>query len=81
MGDIPVGIYQHYKGNYYTVAYVATHTETKEHFVIYKPVEGNRIWARPLEMFNEDVEVDGVMVPRFRKVRNQDITELLEEEE
>jgi len=35
--------------------------------VIYRPLGGqNDLWARPLRMFLESVEVDGKKVARFR---------------
>ncbi|MEK4427708.1 DUF1653 domain-containing protein [Paenibacillus sp. FSL M7-0802] len=42
--------YKHYKGNYYTIVSMATHTETMDGLVIYKD-KNNNIWARPVEMF------------------------------
>lgn len=60
------GIYRHYKGNLYQVLEVATHSETCEQLVVYRPLYGERaLWVRPLEMFMEEVVVDGVQVPRF----------------
>jgi hypothetical protein len=65
------GIYRHYKGNDYLVLTVARHSETEEALVIYVPLApkgGKQLtpWARPLAMFNEEVEVEGKRVPRFK---------------
>ena len=71
------GIYEHYKSTpngrrYYQVIGFAKHTETKEIFAVYIPLyvipehKGLRLQVRPLDMFMENVEVDGQNVPRFR---------------
>lgn len=66
MNSLRPGIYKHYKGNLYQVMEVATHSETLEKVVVYRPLYGERaLWVRPLAMFTEEVEVNGVMVPRF----------------
>jgi len=63
---IEPGKYRHYKGRDYQVLYVARHTETQEHMVVYRPLYGDGdIWVRPLSMFCEDVIVDGKTMPRF----------------
>jgi len=63
---IKPGIYTHYKGNKYEVIDVATHSETEEQLVIYRTLYGDHdLWARPLSMFIENVEVDGQELPRF----------------
>ena len=63
------GEYEHFKGNRYQVLEIATHSETLEELVIYREVSGeNRIWARPLPMFCDKVQVDGELVDRFRLV-------------
>jgi len=60
------GRYRHYKGNYYEVIGVARHSESEEEMVIYMPLYGNSgLWVRPLDMFNELVEIGGQRVPRF----------------
>ena len=60
------GIYQHYKGPFYRVTEVAQHSETEEALVIYQALYGDKgWWARPLAMFQEIVELDGVKIPRF----------------
>ena len=63
---ITPGTYRHYKGNLYEVIDVARHAETKEQLVVYRALYGARgLWVRPLAMFTEAVEVDGVRRPRF----------------
>lgn len=63
------GIYQHYKGNYYEMLYIARHSETLEPMVVYKALYGDGgIWARPAYMWNETVEHEGQTAPRFRKL-------------
>lgn len=60
------GRYRHYKGNEYTVIDIATHSETLEPMVVYRPEYGERgLWVRPKVMFEEEVEVNGERVPRF----------------
>lgn len=64
-----LGIYRHYKGNEYEVIGVAKHSETLEDYVIYRALYGEGgLWVRPLQMFEEQVAVDGKMVPRFELI-------------
>lgn len=66
---LPTGKYRHYKGNDYEVVGVATHSETREPMVVYRPLYGEMaLWVRPLAMFLENVTVDGKTVPRFAKL-------------
>ncbi len=63
------GIYEHYKGNRYELIGTANHSETLEKMVVYKALYGEGdIWVRPLYMWNEEVEVMGKRVPRFRYI-------------
>ncbi|HEY1037474.1 MAG TPA: DUF1653 domain-containing protein [Candidatus Paceibacterota bacterium] len=79
------GFYVHYKhdpegpvNNYiYEVVGIARNTEEKTFAVLYRPVYQNS-WlppadfqSRPLDMFNEEVEIDGTIMPRFRLVTDQ----------
>jgi hypothetical protein len=74
MSEIKLGKYKHYKGKLYEVIGVAHHSETLEKLVIYKAlykIEGfgkNSFWVRPLDMFLEEVEVNGKSQPRFQFV-------------
>jgi hypothetical protein len=69
--DLKLGRYRHYKGNDYLVIDLACHSETHEWLVVYKRLyerEGPDLWVRPYDMFVEDVEYEGKVVPRFRYI-------------
>lgn len=64
------GIYRHYKGNEYRVYEVATHSETEEALVIYRPLYGQQaLWARPLAMWSDNVQWQGETLARFEYLR------------
>lgn len=68
-----LGLYQHYKGKNYEVIGVSRHSETLEEMVVYKALYENEygkdsLWVRPLKMFLENVSVNGILVPRFKKL-------------
>ena len=66
---LPTGKYRHYKGDDYEVIGVATHSETREPMVVYRPLYGEgALWVRPLAMFVENVTIDGKEVPRFSRL-------------
>lgn len=68
--DIKIGVWRHFKGNEYDVLGVARHSETQEELVVYRARYGTReLWARPVAMFLESVDVDGVRRPRFEYVQ------------
>lgn len=63
------GKYEHYKGKPYRVLAIARHSETLEEMVVYQQLYGEEgVWVRPLGMFQEAVEVDGKVIPRFRHI-------------
>ncbi|MDR7857466.1 DUF1653 domain-containing protein [Tissierella sp.] len=61
--------YRHFKGNEYLVLHIAKHSETLEDMVVYQALYGEfGIWVRPLDMFLEQVERDGIMTNRFEEI-------------
>lgn len=65
------GRYRHYSGKEYRVIGVGKHSETLEDMVFYEALYENelsQLWARPLAMFIEEVKIEGVQMPRFKKV-------------
>lgn len=71
MNNFETGTYQHYKGGKYLVLGIAKHSETLEDLVVYVTLYENDLssmWVRPIEMFTENVVVDGKSAPRFKKI-------------
>lgn len=69
--DLPPGRYRHFKGGEYDVLGVATHSETGEPLVVYRPLYGARgLWVRPLAMFLESVEHRGEVIARFALIES-----------
>ena len=67
--EIPSGKYRHFKGGLYEIVCIAKNSETLEDTVIYRSLtEPEKIWARPLSMWDETVERDGITYKRFTKI-------------
>ncbi len=70
--NLPPGVYQHCSGKLYAVIDTACHSETLEWYVIYKPLYEHKgmpdTWIRPLTMFVEQLTINGVKIPRFKKI-------------
>ncbi len=68
---ITPGIYEHYKGKQYRVIGIGLIEATEEPAVVYEAQYENdksKLWVRPVEDFEMMLEVDGVMVPRFKRI-------------
>ena len=67
MQTVKPGRYRHFKGNEYEVIGIAKHSETLEPIVVYRALYGDtdQLWVRPAAMFQEEIEKDGVRMPRF----------------
>ncbi len=69
MEKVKPGKYKHHKGHICSVIGIAKHSEDpKVLFVIYKHPDENgadQIWARPIEIFLENVETNNYKGPRF----------------
>jgi hypothetical protein len=63
------GSYRHFKNKkLHKVIALAKHSENLEDFVVYEDLYDNplsKTWVRPLSMFTEEVEHEGVKVKRF----------------
>jgi hypothetical protein len=60
------GYYRHYKNLLYQVLGTVRHSESLEPMTLYKALYGEQgMWVRPAAMFNETVEIDGVVQARF----------------
>lgn len=71
---IKPGIWKHSKsGREYRLIGVGKHSETLEDLVLYEALYENelsQLWAKPIAMWEEEVEIDGKKVPRFVFVRD-----------
>ncbi len=66
MKEIKLGKYRHFKGREYEVLHLAKHSETLEIMVVYRALYGEGgVWVRPLKMWEEKVEREGKLYPRF----------------
>ena len=60
------GYYRHYKNLLYQVLGTVRHSESLEPLTLYKALYGEQgLWVRPAAMFNETVDIQGVIQPRF----------------
>lgn len=67
--EIRLGKYRHFKGNFYEVIGIASHSETMEKMVVYRALYGEGgLWVRPASMWNEIVEKENYTGPRFQYV-------------
>ncbi len=76
-------IYRHFKNKLYQIVAVATHSETREKYVVYQALYGAfETYIRPYDMFIS--EVDRVKYPdvkvkyRFEKVEPEELTDSVE---
>lgn len=66
MSTIEPGRYRHFKGRLYEVTGTARHSETEEEYVVYRALYGDgALWVRPSAMWDEQIERDGYVGPRF----------------
>ncbi len=69
--DFQPGLYRHYKGNQYLALCLAREDETDAVVVVYTrlyPRPGLPVSTRRLRVWNEEVEYQGQLVPRFAYV-------------
>jgi len=67
----PGEIWRHYKNKEYRIIAISCHSEDLTWYVVYEALYNNsisKIWHRPLEMFLEEVKINGISTPRFSRV-------------
>lgn len=64
--------YRHYKGGVYELVCEATQESDLSPVIVYRSHNGS-IWTRPKAVFFEMVEVDGVLVPRFAAIDDDEV--------
>lgn len=81
------GIYSHYKGGNVAVIAIAKHSETLEEMVIYECLYDCKtggigsVFARPLSMFADNVNILGIETERFKFVRMNEKAKIYTQEE
>lgn len=69
------GVYKHFKGDLYLVEDIATHSETKDKYVVYRGLYGNNeLYIRPLEMFLS--KVDKIKYPNAQQEYRFELQEI-----
>ena len=64
--DLKPGKYRNLKGGEYELLGIARHSETLEPMVVYRALYGEGgLWVRPAAMWNEIVEKENYIGPRF----------------
>lgn len=67
--DLKPGKYRHFKGMEYELIGIARHSETLEPMVVYRALYGDGgLWVRPAAMWDEIVEKEGYIGPRFQYI-------------
>lgn len=63
-------VFEHYKGDLYSVVATGYLEETEVACVVYKSLKKDIVWVRTAKNFFETVEFQGKQRPRFRRVNN-----------
>ena len=67
----PNQVWRHYKNKDYRIIAISCCTESLTWYVVYEALYENsisQIWHRPLDMFLETIEIDGIITPRFKHI-------------
>ncbi len=69
------GIYKHFKGDYYLVEDIATHSENGRKYVVYRKLYGDcGLYIRDLDMFLE--KVDQEKYPDVKQIYRFELCEI-----
>lgn len=73
MEAVKKGVYRHYKGAEYKILNEVLDSESKAELIVYQDIKyPEKIWARPKEMFLEEVETKEGKKPRFEFLGESD---------
>jgi hypothetical protein len=73
IAPLPGQVWQHYKGGTYEIISCAKHTETEEILVIYRSVAFGTVYARPLTIWFDEIEISPKKkVSRFTQTINSE---------
>lgn len=64
--------FRHYKGGEYEIVATGFMEDSEAPAVIYRSIEKNIIWVRTAKNFFEEVEYNGVLRPRFLRVKEEE---------
>jgi hypothetical protein len=67
----PGSRYRHYKGGLYEMVGPATLESDLSAMIVYRSADG-ALWIRPRDVFFEQIEIDGRLVPRFAPADDAD---------
>lgn len=70
-GTLAGTFYRHYKGGLYEMVGAATLESDQSAMIVYRAADG-ALWIRPRDVFFEQVEIDGRLVPRFAPAADGD---------
>jgi hypothetical protein len=73
------GLYQHYKGDIYSIYGTAINSENKRKTVIYQCCKSGKLWTRDFEEFTGYLEIDGETKKRFELYGFEDASIFIED--
>lgn len=62
-------IFQHFRGGTYVIVATGFLEDTEAPCVVYRSLGKNIVWVRTAKNFLESIEHNGVVQPRFRRVK------------
>jgi len=67
--------FRHFKGGLYKMITVAKDSETLERMVVYQALYDEKgFWVRSEKMFFETIIRDGIEIPRFKEITEEEIS-------
>jgi hypothetical protein len=64
-------LYKHFRGTKYQLLHIALTSDGEQPLAIYKALDTDIIWSRPVEEFFGKVEVDNKSIDRYELIRGE----------